>query len=442
MERSPPPERLPRRDFLRGTLGGAVGMFGFPAAAEGRESAADLDRIERDCLLYFLENRTEEGLFADRQRNRGERYDLDAVPCSLSATGMGLIALAVAAQKPHRLLTPSEASERCGQTCDTARGKLPQDHGVLPHYVKGKQLAVWGDDARSTVETAWLVAGAGCAAELLHDDALREAAAALHDRVDWRYWSCKETGMLLHGKNGDGDVLPGRWDRLNNETAFMYVLAAGAEGNKRLDLSSWKQLGTFDGEVAGVKFASADLGLFAHQYGFDLLHLREWKNPGSIDLLEQARLATRANILASQAMSKDFSTFRTGLWGLSAGDGPSGPDSAYRIYTPRSCDGTAHVMSSVASIAHDQAAVLRNLLLADDIPNARGRYGYGNINLENGTWVSGDVVGIDVGAALLALDNHLHDDRIRHAFHAFPPVQRGLKALGFRRRRDLLATDG
>jgi len=54
------------------------------------------------------------------------------------------------------------------------------------------------------------------------------------------------------------------------------------------------------------------------------------------------------------------------------------------------------------------------------------------VNL-NRNWVSRDMVGIDAGAVVLALDNVLMDNRVRTVFHALPCVQRGLDRLGFRK---------
>jgi hypothetical protein len=41
------------------------------------------------------------------------------------------------------------------------------------------------------------------------------------------------------------------------------------------------------------------------------------------------------------------------------------------------------------------------------------------------------MVGIDAGAAVLALDNFLMADRVREVFHRLPCALRGLKRLGF-----------
>ena len=85
----------------------------FPEAAEvlrPRDAAFSLMpaerglllRLQRQTLRYFLDNQRPGGLVLDRQRNHG-------VPqahgwCSTAATGMGFIALALAAAPPYRLL--------------------------------------------------------------------------------------------------------------------------------------------------------------------------------------------------------------------------------------------------------------------------------------------------------------------------------------------------
>jgi hypothetical protein len=183
-----------------------------------------------------------------------------------------------------------------------------------------------------------------------------------------------------------------------------------------------------------LRFASADLGLFVFQYGLDLLDFRAWQAPGTLDLWAEAAVATKANRLACRAAASRFSTYRR-FWGLSAGDGPavgSGSD-VYREYSPAGViDGTAHLTATLASIAHRPADVLDHLLAADrdDRLAARGTYGFSSVNLDAG-WVGRDMVGIDAGAAVLALDNFLCDNRVRSIFHSLPCVERAVERLGF-----------
>jgi len=418
-----------------------VGIKAFPSLTASHLTSADrrfLLGLQRQAIQFFLDNQTSNGLFLDRQSNHGPRRGQGL--CSLTATGMGCVALALAAAPPYRLLSPQLASLRIRAAVHAALQWLPNDHGVVPHFVHSATNAVHGEDHFSTIESAWLAAGGLWASAFLQDHALSVLANRFYDRIDWQYWTAsqddsREGRLLCHGKNSEGRFLQFSWDRLNGETIFMVVLAAGAQEERALLPSSWSCMKTFHGTVEGLRFASSDLGLFVFQYGLDLLDLDYWQAPDSLNLNEEARIATRANHLVCKAAAQTFVTFRR-FWGLSAGDGPAQnrtEGDTYRCYSPSGpIDGTAHLMATLASVAHDLPAVLENLHQAewDSQLRAHGRYGFSNVNVDH-NWVSQDIVGIDAGAAVLALDNYLMEGRVRQVFHSLPCVRRGLERLGF-----------
>jgi hypothetical protein len=392
-------------------------------------------QLQRQALQYFVDNQVSDGLILDRQRNYGPRCTQGL--CSTAATGMGFIALALAAAPPYRLLTPQAAALRIRAGLLTALERLPHDHGVIPHFIDSATGAVYGTDYLSTVETAWLLTGALWSASFLRDSGLESLAESFYDRVNWQYWTAHDgraaKELLRHGKGRDGRFLACCWDRLNGETVFMYLLAAGAAEGRALSATSWSSLQPFYGTVAGLRFNNADLGLFVFQYGLDLLDLRRWKAPGEVDLMAEAKIATIANHRVCREFAPRFHTYHQ-YWGLSAGDGPGDgrePDS-YRCYAPGAgVDGTAHVQATLAAIAHAPALVLENLRTAQhdrQLP-ARGRYGFSNVNVDQ-MWVGRDMVGIDAGAVVLALDNFLMHDRVREVFHSLSCVQKGLGRLG------------
>jgi hypothetical protein len=351
---------------------------------------------------------------------------------------MGFIALALASAEPYRLLPRQTAVARLRAGFQAVLEKLPHDEGVVPHFIHSATGEIHGADYFSTVETAWVVAGALWAGAFLRDPVLQRLALALYERVDWSYWAApgktSASTLLRHGKDRHGNFLPCRWDRLNGETAFMYVLAAGAPDKKAVSETAWTALEPFYGTVAGHRFNNADLGLFVFQYGLDLLDLDQWRAPGEVDLLAEARLATRANHQVCKQAADEFATYRR-FWGLSPGDGPGdSPDTdIYRSYTPLGpIDGTAHLTATLASVAHDSETVLHNLHEAerDSFLNIRGRYGFSSVNVDC-QWVARDIVGIDAGAAVLALDNFLMQNRVRDFFQNIPAVRRGLERLRF-----------
>jgi hypothetical protein len=382
---------------------------------------AVLLRLHRDALRYFLDCQLPCGLVLDRQANFGPLRSSGL--CSLTATGMGMIALALACEEPHRLLSRGEAVLRARGAAMAALA-LPHTRGVLPHFVTSSNRTPQGVDARSTIDTAWLVAGALAASALLNDPELERLAARLHERVDWDYWT-KPDGSIAHGQDGPGRFLGAGWDRFNGETVLLYALAAGRSSRVRRPADR-------PTSVAGFTFPSAELGLFVSQYGLEMLDLRGRKTSNVPDLIVAAGLAADANRAVCRAHAGDFRTYRH-FWGLSAGDGPAdGAREAYRAYAPEGpIDGTAHITATLASIAHRPAWVWENLYSALRFPlPLRGRYGFSNVNLDRG-WTSPDVVGIDLGMAALALDHCLFNGRVRTTFSALPDLVTGLGRLGF-----------
>jgi hypothetical protein len=418
----------------------------FQAAPPTPKERDFLLELQHQALHYFLENQTPGGLILDRQHNHGPRRPHGL--CSTAATGMGLMALALASAPPYRLLTPGAAAQRVRAALGMALDQLPTDHGMLPHFTDSATAAVFGGDPISTLDSSWLLAGALWAAALLEDADLEVLALRLYERVDWQYWTVPEgrvdeeagrpsppPGLLRHGKGPNGEFLACGWDRLNGETAFMYVLGAGAADGRAVSGNVWSALQPFYGTVAGYRFNNADLGLFVFQYSLELLDLQCWRSPGAVDLEAEATIATTANYHACRQAADRFTTYRY-YWGLSAGDGPGRPPEpdAYRCYSPIAVmDGTAHLTAALAAVAHGPGPVLENLFRAENYPGmrVRGRYGFSNVNLDR-HWVGRDVVGIDIGAAILAVDNYLMNERVRRVFHGLPCVRRGLERLGFR----------
>ncbi len=395
-------------------------------------------KLQQQALQYFLDNQVPGGLILDRQHNHGPRRTHGL--CSTTTTGMGFIGLALASALPYRMISPNSAALRIRAGLLAVLERLPHDHGAVPHFIDSLTSEVHGVDYFSTIETAWLAAGALWASAFLQDTNVEELAKQLYERIDWHYWTAPDhpqaRGLLRHGKSRHGQFLTCSWDRLNGETAFMYVLAAGAAEGQAIGATAWTDLQPFHGTVAGLRFNNADLGLFVFQYGLDLLDLSQWKAPGEVDLLADARIATVANRQACREVASRFTTYAR-HWGLSPGDGPGehpGAD-AYRCYAPPGpIDGTAHLTAALASVAHDPEAVVENLLEAQHERTllARGHYGFSNVNLDR-HWKSRDMVGIDAGAAVLALDNYLMNHRVRNVFQTIPCVRRGLERLGFTR---------
>ncbi len=402
-----------------------------PLAASER---AFLLGLQRQALRYFLENQTPGGLIRDRQINHGPLSPRGW--CSTCATGMGLIAVSLAAAPPYRMLSRDEAAGRVRTALDTALERLPTDHGIMPHFLDSATDEARGHDVFSTVDSSWLLAGGLWAARFLGDATLEKKAGQLYDRVDWLYWTDpdnSEGGLLRHGKGTDGRFLPIFWNRLNGETVFMYVLGAGAAPERAIPPKAWSALKPFYGTVAGLRFNNADLGLFTFEYGLDLLDLRCWRRParwiwrpkqssprGPTTYSVKRKPPISPPIAASGACPTETGR-ATRRSATRTGRGPGKP-----------IDGTAQIIDTLAAVANAPDEVMENLHRADSDTElgSRGRYGFSPVNLDHG-WVGQSIVGIDAGAAVMAVDNYLFSNRVRRVFHSLPCVRQGMQRLGF-----------
>jgi hypothetical protein len=394
-----------------------------------------LKDLQEQAIRYFLENQLPNGLVLDRQANSGP-LRMDGMT-STSATGMGLIAIALASSPEHHMITRAEAIRRVRLALDTCLNKVKTDHGMMPHFTDPVTLAPMGSDVISTIDAGWLLAGGLWAAEYLDDQGLKTLANRLYDRVDWTYWTTSATAnggiQIQHGADDKGAKLKGTWDRFNGETAVLYMLGIGARGNNHVPATAWRDLATFEGVQGGLKFVSADLGLFVFQYGNELIDFNQMPAIGRPNLDRESRKAALANFIVSHMADGRYKTYSL-FWGLSAGDGPGAPGAAdaYRAYSPVDMDGTAHITASLASIEEVPELVMLNLEAAEratGLPGPiHGRYGYSNVNLDR-NWVSHDVVGIDMGAEVMALENMLQGGKVRQVWQKLPVMRRAVRRL-------------
>jgi hypothetical protein len=421
------PEPMSRRRFLQvsgrylqlfAAMSAVGAITNFPQAGAsslltGSKKHRFLEDLQRRQLSYFIDNQTESGLMLDRQHNHAAP-DLNGI-ISTAATGMGLIAVALAAQPEYRMITRADAVSRVEKALRTAEN-LPQQHGIMPHFLDSK-MKVLGSDHFSTIDSSWLIAGALASAQILQDTKLESLAEALYNRVDWRYWANDPAGecLLFMGQTEDGSFIGKRWNRLNAETAFMYLMAFGAQPNLALQ----KQV--LQGLIPMSDEEFKDMGLFVSQYSNCLFDGRYLLKAMGLNMEQIEHNQTLYNRHVCQSLGKVYETYADKLWGLSAGDGPGPSGDVYRVYSPTTADGTAHVTASLASIEVASESVLDNVMLAaklrlgPDKLEPLGKYGFSNINVDR-RWISRDVVGIDIGASIMSVDNYLNHDRVKQAF--------------------------
>ena len=359
-----PPERA------RGEGAERMPRNGTPA--DGLLSAPDRDflfGLQVQALHYFLDNQAADGLVLDRQRNHGALRSGGV--CSLAATGMGCIALALAAEAEYQLLAVHR--RRANQRTPPHLPERPPGRSRRAGRISStpRREPSLGDDACSTVETAVARRGRPVGrGGMLRDTAeLQDLANRLYASIDWSYWSVARRSDPARCKDDRGRFLKCSWDRLNGETAFMYALAAGADEGRCLPEGGWNALQPFRGEVAGLRFASADLGLFVFQYGLDLLDLRAWERPArsicSVGRSSPSPLRPTLRLPIGRGPLLDLPPLLgTGPRVTAPPRRPAGTSIAI---TPRLAPSTAplHLTATLASATHRPGEVLDNLRAAD-----------------------------------------------------------------------------
>lgn len=118
------------------------------------------------------------------------------------------------------------------------------------------------------------------------------------------------------------------------------------------------------------------------------------------------------------------------IWGLNACDGPDG----YKAYgaPPSEEDGTVSPTGAIAALlfAPDLARSAADAMYARYGDKIWGRYGFSNGFNPDRNWYDQDVIGIDLGMALLAIED-VQTGLPWKLLASHPATQRALKAAGF-----------
>jgi hypothetical protein len=397
-------------------------------AGDAGRDAALVDEIERRAVLYFVEQSDPvTGLARDRANADG--LPGREMPASIAATGFALTGWCIADARGW--LAKDEALRRARTTLRFVATHVAHERGWLYHFVDPRTGArVWHSEA-STIDTALFLSGAIAAREYFDDTEVRELVDAIYSRIDWR-WAMNGGTTLTHGWRPESGFIPFRWDRYA-ELMGLYLLGIGAPVNAlpAETWNAWQRAPVVT--YAGRTFIDCG-SLFTHQYAhawFDFrgqrdAHIDYWRNS------VEATLAQR-DWFADQAAR--FPAWSQGLWGLTASDSArgyvawGGPVNAeeHRI------DGTVVPCAPAGSLPFAPRECLEALRRMRELGGDRvwRRYGFVDAFNPQTGWVSGDVIGIDVGITLLMAEN-LRSGLVWQVFMAAPEVRRGMRLAGFR----------
>lgn len=398
-----------RRQFLRGALTGAAVL---PFAAKTLAStvalgntepelsdSALLDAIERTGFEFFWnESNPHSGLVLDRANANGGSVRRKA---SIAATGFGLTALCIGAERGYR--PRKEIERRVALTLGFLRDSAPAEHGFLYHFVDENTGQRIGNSEISPIDMAILLCGALTCREYFDSSEIRGAATTLYNRVDWP-WALNggDTFALCWRPEKGFNRL--RWNAYC-ESMMLYLLAMGSP-TAPIPAECWHAIRRPKMVYRGHQYISSPAPLFVHQFSHAWFDFRG-KHDDYANYFDNSVLACRAHREFCEELSQKFPCYSGDIWGITASDSSLGYVAWGGPPLIGPIDGTivpAAAAGSLPFMFSDCIAVLRKL---------RSQYGnqiwkkYGFVDAFNPltSWSSKDVLGIDVGITMLMAEN-------------------------------------
>jgi hypothetical protein len=432
---------FPRRQFLKGLSAGwpamvIAGCTPWLAGAaqtdsenpEHRFTSADeqfLDELERAGCLFFVEQadpRT--GLVKDR--NRADDPNDPRQVASIAATGFGLTAMCIGAERGW--VPRANAQAQVLRTLQFLYNKLPQEHGFFFHFIDARTgERVWKCEL-SSIDTAILLCGVLTCRQFFADAELRRLARQIYERVDWP-WLLDADQVLRHGWKPESGFLKARWDTYC-ELMMLYLLALGSPTHP-IPPEAWHAWKRPSFEYAGIRYINPAAPLFVHQYShawFDFRHQRD----RYADYFENSVQATRAHRLFCLDLRKRFPQFGEELWGISASDSAKGYVAWGGPPEHGPLDGTCVPCAAGGSIPFLPVETVRVLRAMRERFGSKiwRRYGFVDAFNPHTGWVAPDVIGIDVGITLLMAEN-ARSGLVWKTFMRNAEARRGMELAGF-----------
>jgi hypothetical protein len=231
-------------------------------------------------------------------------------------------------------------------------------------------------------------------------------ANEIYARANWS-WMLTNGGVqpnklsVSHGWTPEKGFLPYDYGAYS-EAMLLYLLGLGSDSHP-LPPGSWKNL---QREVVRYADTEAVAGgpIFMHQMPHNFFPLRNRRDACGFDYWvssTNATLITRSFCVNQMSRRRSYGP---DAWALNASDGPDG----YNAYAPLGLeDGTISPTGAIASIIFtpDLAISAAAMMHREFGSKLWGMYGFGNAYNIDRNWFGSDVIGIDLGMALLAIEN-------------------------------------
>jgi hypothetical protein len=409
------------------------------SSALSKRDEVFLEDLQRRSFNYFWEQADREtGLVPDRARMDNAPLDENHQHvASIAATGFGLTALCIAAER--RWANPLVVRERMRSSLRFFAERAPQEHGWFYHWMDTRSGERRWNSEVSSIDTALLLAGILTARGRFRQDAeIVRLATRIYERVDFRWMLDNHPTLLSHGWKPESGFLGPRWDTYSEDT-ILYMLAI-ASPTHPIGPESWYALRRERQTYAGYTYlTSIGVPLFMHQYAhawIDYRHRREERGTRA-DYFANSVAATRAHRAFCLSLAKEFPAYGPNVWGISASDSARGYVAWGGPPRDPAIDGTVVPCAAGGSLMFTPDISVPALRTMRERYGQRiyGRYGFVDAFNPNNGWTDTDVIGIDVGITLLSAEN-LRTGNVWRWFMRNADVERAMRSISMRKSRD------
>ncbi len=396
------------------------------------------DTLAHKAFAFFWnETSPVTGLTRDRTCNLAWGDSAAYTVGSIAATGYMLTALVIGVERGW--VDRSEAAARAVATLRSVSETTPCHHGFFYHFLDlhtGQRI--WRSEI-SSIDTALLITGALTAGQYFGGE-VAQRADVMFAGVDWQWMQGRRAGVSADapvrlGWKPETGFLRARWGPYS-EGSLLYLLALGAP---QYGLSGT----TWDRWAPEVALGNGDLvpgqtgPLFWAQMTPAYYNLEGLRDHTDRDWWQLWANAHQANYDYCAYNPQRYPRHQEPLWGITACDQPPrrpGKSVGYRARSPvdGANDGTIAPTAALASLMFMPEIAGRSLedLYLGYRAHAWGKYGFVNAINPARNWFDTDVIGIDLGMMLLAIENH-RSGLIWRLRAGHPATSTALTAAGF-----------
>lgn len=416
-----------------------------------------LQNLQARAFAYFdREHHPVTGLVPDK--------NAPTWPASIAATGFALAAYPVAVERG--LLDLDTAVERTLKTLrffwNSPQGPEPDatgHHGFFYHFLDMETGRRAWDCELSSVDSAFLVAGAITAGKYFTDDTpdqheISELADKIYRRMDWP-WLLNEQGRIANGWKPETSFLPYSWQGYD-ESLIMHVLALGSPTHPvpASTYAAWTKSFVWK-TCYGIEYLFS-APLFTHQLSHIWLDLRGIRDAPMLqknsDYFENSRRATQIQQKYAIDNPEHFKGYGANAFGITASDGPGpatltidGVSRQFYDYVNRGApdgidDGTLAPWAVVASLPFASEIVIEAIHYYTNQLNLHDSHEYGFRATFNPTfaghsgtasgWESRWHFGLNIGPIVLMTENY-RSGLIWQLMRQCLYIQAGLLKAGF-----------